>query len=313
MWTGDYVLFIESPKRALADERMSPARRAARQSHNFSCVPPGAEDDLARLVGARAQVGTQRRSLARLHTLLGICRLWSRHNDPMQLRDISRDHPATMSGLLRVLHQMLEAQRVAAARAGRGVIEYEEWLRLIFSLNAGPPAPPHVSAHLSAAPFAMSHPSVAESQDHPSPPPAVPPSTQFDSPSRSPYYSPPPLPLPLGWACNDQCTADINEAATSPFSADGTCDDGGMSSRYDVCELGADCTDCGPRDLYTADPPPSKPLSIVPPPQPPPPLPLAQEGWLCADHCKLGLAERVAARLVSECTGRTRGTKPPDE
>jgi hypothetical protein len=28
---------------------------------------------------------------------------------------------------------------------------------------------------------------------------------------------------------------------------DGDCDDGGSGSDYDICELGTDCSDCGPR------------------------------------------------------------------
>jgi len=36
--------------------------------------------------------------------------------------------------------------------------------------------------------------------------------------------------------CNDQCR----------YARDGECDDGGPDSLYDVCELGSDCSDCGP-------------------------------------------------------------------
>ncbi len=39
--------------------------------------------------------------------------------------------------------------------------------------------------------------------------------------------------------CTDQCS----------FSADGLCDDGGLGADYSVCELGTDCTDCGPRTV----------------------------------------------------------------
>jgi hypothetical protein len=34
---------------------------------------------------------------------------------------------------------------------------------------------------------------------------------------------------------------------TCQYSGDGACDDGGPNSSYSVCELGTDCTDCGPR------------------------------------------------------------------
>ena len=48
------------------------------------------------------------------------------------------------------------------------------------------------------------------------------------------------------------------------YAADGDCDDGGLGSEYDACQVGSDCTDCGVRVL----PPPQPP---VPPPSPPPP------------------------------------------
>lgn len=41
-----------------------------------------------------------------------------------------------------------------------------------------------------------------------------------------------------GPLCTDTCT----------YAADGECDDGGEGSTFDVCDLGTDCTDCGPRD-----------------------------------------------------------------
>jgi hypothetical protein len=37
--------------------------------------------------------------------------------------------------------------------------------------------------------------------------------------------------------CQDTCN----------FSGDGACDDGGPNASFNVCELGTDCTDCGPR------------------------------------------------------------------
>ncbi len=34
---------------------------------------------------------------------------------------------------------------------------------------------------------------------------------------------------------------------TCEFAMDGECDDGGPGSMFDVCDLGTDCSDCGPR------------------------------------------------------------------
>lgn len=41
-----------------------------------------------------------------------------------------------------------------------------------------------------------------------------------------------------GSGCSDTCH----------YSNDGTCDDGGPGSKYSMCALGTDCSDCGPRD-----------------------------------------------------------------
>ena len=38
-------------------------------------------------------------------------------------------------------------------------------------------------------------------------------------------------------SCTDTCT----------YAHDGACDDGGPNAEYDVCDLGSDCSDCGPR------------------------------------------------------------------
>lgn len=40
-----------------------------------------------------------------------------------------------------------------------------------------------------------------------------------------------------GGGCTDTCT----------YAGDGACDDGGPGSEFSICELGTDCTDCGPR------------------------------------------------------------------
>ena len=34
---------------------------------------------------------------------------------------------------------------------------------------------------------------------------------------------------------------------------DGVCDDGGANSLWSACELGEDCTDCGPRSLVNEE------------------------------------------------------------
>lgn len=34
---------------------------------------------------------------------------------------------------------------------------------------------------------------------------------------------------------------------TCSFADDGTCDDGGTNSVYDLCDIGTDCEDCGRR------------------------------------------------------------------
>ena len=56
------------------------------------------------------------------------------------------------------------------------------------------------------------------------------------------------------------------------FVGDGSCDDGGPGSLQNMCPLGNDCADCGPRNLPPGAPPPP-----APPPEPPnaPPPPAA--------------------------------------
>ncbi len=44
--------------------------------------------------------------------------------------------------------------------------------------------------------------------------------------------------------CEDTCGPRGNEGA---WADDGACDDGGPGAEYNECELGTDCTDCGPR------------------------------------------------------------------
>jgi hypothetical protein len=36
------------------------------------------------------------------------------------------------------------------------------------------------------------------------------------------------------------------------YTSDADCDDGGPNSQYDICQLGTDCTDCGPRSIQSS-------------------------------------------------------------
>ncbi len=42
-------------------------------------------------------------------------------------------------------------------------------------------------------------------------------------------------------------TASAQCETSCPYDGDGECDDGGPGSDTSVCELGTDCSDCGPR------------------------------------------------------------------
>ena len=85
------------------DERVSPRRKAARKAGNFSCVPPGAEAQLRKLTGVD-EASHEGRTLPgwevtkRLDGLMGICRLWSREEDPQQLRDVSLEKRTAARG-----------------------------------------------------------------------------------------------------------------------------------------------------------------------------------------------------------------------
>ena len=46
----------------------------------------------------------------------------------------------------------------------------------------------------------------------------------------------------------EACEPSPNCTDTCPFANDGVCDDGGPGAAFDVCVLGADCIDCGPRE-----------------------------------------------------------------
>ena len=81
------------------------------------------------------------------------------------------------------------------------------------------------------------------------------------------FFTPPwpPLPPPLAPLAPPPMLYTENGcqcANTCQYASDGSCDDGGPQSAYDICGLGYDCTDCGGRCL----PPPSPPRL---PPQPP--------------------------------------------
>jgi hypothetical protein len=59
--------------------------------------------------------------------------------------------------------------------------------------------------------------------------------------------------LGLGSSCVAGACVDVQEGTgctnTCEFAHDGTCDDGGTGSSWDVCFLGTDCADCGVRDV----------------------------------------------------------------
>ena len=51
--------------------------------------------------------------------------------------------------------------------------------------------------------------------------------------------------VPVPTTCDDTCPGQAYRASN------GYCDDGGPGAEYGYCELGTDCTDCGPRNLAT--------------------------------------------------------------
>ena len=79
-----------------------------------------------------------------------------------------------------------------------------------------------------------------------------------------------------GFFCEDSCMNNVE--------GNNVCDDGGAGSEYNLCSLGTDCSDCGPRFLTPPFLPPSSqalslppsspiPLPLLPLPPPPPALP----------------------------------------
>lgn len=65
--------------------------------------------------------------------------------------------------------------------------------------------------------------------------------------------------VPVGKLCSNTCE----------FLGDRSCDDGGVGSKYALCDLGTDCTDCGSRDAPTVAPTPSPQANFFAPSPPP--------------------------------------------
>ena len=69
-------------------------------------------------------------------------------------------------------------------------------------------------------------------------------------------------PSSTGPAANDNTNTNDNDPGdtvtlctdTCVWAMDGECDDGGPGSAYSLCDLGTDCTDCGPREVESDDP-----------------------------------------------------------
>ena len=63
--------------------------------------------------------------------------------------------------------------------------------------------------------------------------------------------------------CEDTCVYDF-EGSRYVLHGDGECQDGEVGSVDDVCPLGTDCADCGPRVMWPPSPPPAPPFAPVP-------------------------------------------------
>ena len=88
----------------------------------------------------------------------------------------------------------------------------------------------------------------------PLPPPPAPP------PPPPPHPPPPPASITL---CSNTCPK------APKFASDSYCDDGGTDASFDNCDLGTDCSDCGPRTRLArvpAAPSPPPASSLGPPP-----------------------------------------------
>lgn len=74
------------------------------------------------------------------------------------------------------------------------------------------------------------------------------------SPPPKPPFAPPKPPSPPVEA-PELCIEDCN------YSSDGECDDGGPGADYNICQIGRDCVDCGPRPDPDGSPAPPALLS----------------------------------------------------
>jgi len=82
----------------------------------------------------------------------------------------------------------------------------------------------------------------------------------IDPPDPEPTPTPTPVPTPTPTPTPEP-PSDGSCTNTCVWAFDSECDDGGPGAEYSDCELGSDCSDCGPR----APPPPS----VASPPSPP--------------------------------------------
>ena len=84
-----------------------------------------------------------------------------------------------------------------------------------------------------------------------------------------PPPEPPPPPPPLPPPPPASITLCSNSCPKAPkFASDSFCDDGGPDATFDNCDLGTDCSDCGPRVRLARVPSAPRP---PPSPKPPPP------------------------------------------
>ena len=89
------------------------------------------------------------------------------------------------------------------------------------------------------------------------PPPSSPPS-QPSPPLQPPPSTPPSMPPPPSTPpCSSEQTGCCDDCRGGIFSDDGHCDD-----QSDLCSLGSDCIDCGPRITLPPSPPSSPPPSF---------------------------------------------------
>jgi len=144
----------------------------------------------------------------------------------------------------------------------------------------------------------------------PSPPPLMSPPSPPPPDPRLPTLapSPPQQSPPAGELCTNGCQ----------HSTDADCDDGGPGAEYQLCDLGTDCADCGPRfgDPPSASPPLTSPVPSPPSPSPQPPSPPG----ICTEQCNYNQdndcddggagSEYAACDLGTDCTDC--GTRHPD-